>query len=223
VSRPQDEKVVETTMKAHLIQIDRQAEIVLMAFQAMGDELPALTGLPNGSPQHRAASLRFWLNAQALLTAAGILSKILWPPDLECHWRGDELRERLGVPDDSPLRHRTMRNHFDHFDHRVDAWARTPGRVIYLDSVLGDQQSMDAHVGEPVPPEKLLRRYDAMTHTLHFAGDGLHVPTLIYAIEDIRSTVTGQPPTRIVSTGLHRAGKPLADGTDMAPDPEEST
>ena len=222
MSRPKDEAIVERAIKAHLNQIDRQAELVLMAFQAMGDQLPALTG---GVPieEHRAASLRFWLNAQALLTAAGIVSKILWPPDAECAWRGYELRQRLGVPNDSPLRHRKMRNNFDHFDERLDTWAALPGRVIYMDSVISSKQSMDELVGETVPPEKILRAYDAMTHTLYFAGDELDVRMLIHAIEDIRSTVTGQPSTRIVSTGLHRAGKPVADGIDMAPNTDEST
>jgi hypothetical protein len=74
-----------------------------------------------------AASNRVWLSLNTALTAVANISKLLWPvagrktakqfPD-----RGEVLRASLGVPDDSPLQHRTVRNHFEHIDERFEEW-----------------------------------------------------------------------------------------------------
>jgi len=52
------------------------------------------------------------------------LSRYLWPsrrrePHLS---RGDHLRQRLGVMDDSPLQNRDLRNQMEHFDERLDLY-----------------------------------------------------------------------------------------------------
>src|SRR5215218_4140305 len=87
---------------------------------------------------------RVWFSVQALLVALGNVSKLLWPikgrGDAE---RGDRLRETLSVDADSPLRLiRIVRDHFEHFDERLDEWAldewaRTSENLDYADSNVG--------------------------------------------------------------------------------------
>jgi hypothetical protein len=70
---------------------------------------------------------RFWYSVQSLLMAAANVSKLLWPTYrrgenlIPC--RGEELRKSLAISDEhSPLSDRTLRNHFEHFDARLEHW-----------------------------------------------------------------------------------------------------
>ena len=65
---------------------------------------------------------RIWYSVQALLSAAGNVSKLLWPFKPLLSERGVELRASLSVGEHSLLRPRTFRNHFEHFDERLEKW-----------------------------------------------------------------------------------------------------
>jgi hypothetical protein len=72
---------------------------------------------------------RFWYSVQGLLIASANISKLLWGNDSAAAKRRSSLRRLLRVGDDSPLRNRRLRNHFEHFDERLEAWVRdAPGR-----------------------------------------------------------------------------------------------
>ena len=45
--------------------------------------------------------------------------------------RGDELRAMLGVDEVSPQSSRKFRNHFEHFDERLEAWAAEDHAFLY--------------------------------------------------------------------------------------------
>ena len=63
---------------------------------------------------------RVWYSIRVLLIASANISKLLWP-DKKFEARGKELRELLSVPTDSPITARDFRNHFEHFDERLEA------------------------------------------------------------------------------------------------------
>jgi hypothetical protein len=58
----------------------------------------------------------FWFSLQNLLTAAANISKALWGPGGKWTEERRPFRERLSIPDDSPLQNTDLRNHFEHFD-----------------------------------------------------------------------------------------------------------
>jgi len=77
---------------------------------------------------------RTWNAIQSILTAGACISRILGlgqkgpTRNKGCEQarreRQEQLRKRLGLNDDSsPLGDRTVRNHFEHFDERLDEWA----------------------------------------------------------------------------------------------------
>ena len=78
-----------------------------------------------------------WYSVQAFLVAAGNISKLLWPPKPLLPERGAELRASLSVSDDSPIEPRTFRNHFKHFDERLEQWATSSERHNFADSNVG--------------------------------------------------------------------------------------
>lgn len=71
---------------------------------------------------------RVWLNIHSLLDSAAMVSKYLWGDgkyDEERSW----IRKFLDVSEDSPLANRRLRNHFEHFDERLEDWNKSRGTV----------------------------------------------------------------------------------------------
>jgi hypothetical protein len=127
---PMDEALLETMQR----QVAEQCDFALMAITGMNGCLermsdPALVRNPHDA--HSATMSELWFLCNAFLTATANIAKHLWPrrfgrrkteldeafPD-----RGEELRKSLGVPDDSPLDSRIVRNHFEHADERLEEW-----------------------------------------------------------------------------------------------------
>lgn len=62
-----------------------------------------------------------WCSIQTILVAAGNVSKILWPNE-KYKVRGEKLRQLLNVEKDNPLSNRKFRNHFEHYDERIEEY-----------------------------------------------------------------------------------------------------
>ena len=91
-----------------------QAQNVQMAWA----DLHAAVGAGNDA--------RTWHSAQALLISAANLSKLFWPQgesgDDTKSAKAAALRSAFGVTSGHTLQDRTLRNHFEHFDERLDTW-----------------------------------------------------------------------------------------------------
>jgi hypothetical protein len=128
--------------------------------------------------RHSAAATRFWYSIQAFLGAVANISKTLWgvagPAD---EARREALRSHLSISGSSPLEARTMRNHVEHFDERLDAWANA-----------GFLSSMNRDFG-PVPPERnpetTFLNFDPATQTLSFKNNSISVIEIEAALEEL--------------------------------------
>ena len=109
---------------------------------------------------------RVWYSIQALLVAAGNVSKLLWPAAAASADRGTALREALDIEDSSPLQPRTFRNHFEHFDERLEAWAKYSEHRDIVDSNIG---SMNMVKG--LDAGDCLRNFDTDKFAVTFRGD----------------------------------------------------
>jgi len=105
----------EQAMSFFLDELYRQCDYGVRAHRQMDAVLPDLDD--------------FWFWAQAFLIAAGNASKLLWGVDDKAAKRRRALRDRLEVTADSPLRDRALRNHFEHFDERIEDAVAT-GAII---------------------------------------------------------------------------------------------
>ena len=63
-----------------------------------------------------------WAAIQSILVSTANISKILWPVRQQNKARGKYLRDLLGVDENNLLADRTFRNHFEHYDERIDEW-----------------------------------------------------------------------------------------------------
>jgi hypothetical protein len=139
--------------------------------------------------KRKAASDRLWYAVQAFLVAAGNISTLLWPSyrkgEGRTPERGPELRAGLAVEEDSPLAPRTLRNHFEHFDERLEEWAVSPGPRKVVDSNIGPVSAISGY-----DPKSLLRHFDPATFTVIFRGETYDLPPVIEAIEAIHQRAT---------------------------------
>lgn len=172
-------------------EIERQCKFSVIAINEIH------SGLKQGD------SDKVWYAIQNLLIATGNISKIFWPSYQklekdgkrlekegnvkeaerllkkaeELGKRGAGLRGSLGVKDDSPLNPRKFRNHFEHFDERLESWAVSSRRRNFVDSNIGPSNMI---VG--IDPEDYLRNFDNTTWTLTFRGDKYELGPIIDAI-----------------------------------------
>jgi len=102
---------------------------------------------------------------QALLTAVANVSKLLWPTRSRLADRGNTLRNLLAVSDESPVKSKDFRNHFEHFDDRLEDWALESKRRNIADMNVG---SMDKIKG--IDSSDFLRNFDSNRFILTFRG-----------------------------------------------------
>jgi hypothetical protein len=110
---------------------------------------------------------RAYYHVQAFLAAAALISRVLWPGKTQEARRGRDLRAALGVDDSSPLHDRAMRDHFAHFEERLDRFLTEPrdGQVrAFVDLNMYPD-------GEPEPPTGRLRHIDPQTLVVTVRGD----------------------------------------------------
>jgi hypothetical protein len=125
--------------------------------------------------------------AAELIYNAAVISKLFWPPRSEnkhkgqrASARGEYLRSLLGIEDNHPIRDRTLRNHLEHYDERLDAWAEQARKQYVAHQLIA-----------PMPPDPngffVVQHYDPATKTFAFRGEPFDVFALGAAALDIYS------------------------------------
>ena len=127
------------------------------------------------------AYLRFALEAKDLklafysshsfLNHVGNISKLLWPDVMtkrkipESIERGKELRRVLKISENSSLKDKTFRNHFEHYDSRIDEWVLKSKHHVYVDMLIGPVETISA-----VDFNDIMRHFNPDTFLLSFHG-----------------------------------------------------
>lgn len=128
-----------------------------------------------------------WFAINGLLRAAAIVSKCLWPPNVqEYGWRGDQLRDRLNIPDDCPLADRRLRDRLEHFDEYLHArWKRNP-RGNYFDGNVGSLATM---MIPPPQDEDIMRHFEPDSWTVIWIGERYDLSPMVAAAADLLERV----------------------------------
>jgi hypothetical protein len=119
------------------------------------------------------------------LVAVGNISKIFWPINQKYGMRGEELRKSLGIEDNSPIQPRNFRNHFEHFDERLEKWAKSSERHNFVDSSI-----LPPNMIAGIEPKDFLRIFNPKTWTLTFRGDKYELKPIIKAIYELYPKVS---------------------------------
>jgi hypothetical protein len=170
--------------------VGEQCEFALAAASSINPALQQL-GAKSGNgvdwDAHKQAQHQLWFMMHALLNAAANLSKHLWPnegrrtreafPD-----RGEQLRRSLDVPDDSPLANRTLRNHFEHLDERLEHWWLTDEQHNIARRTIGPLEGSI----EGLSAEQKFEWFDPQKLILAFRGDLFEIQPLVNAIVTLK-------------------------------------
>lgn len=125
-------------------------------------------------------NIEVWGAIQSILVATGNVSKILWPSAKTNKPRGEVLREILKVEENNLLSERKFRNHFEHYDSRLEIFFKkeSTSNINYYD--LAMNPSLSGH-----RLRNTHRSYNAFNNTLLYRGDLLDLNELMKALGDI--------------------------------------
>lgn len=134
---------------------------------------------------HHTLHLEVFRQMHSFLTHSSNVSKLLWPVASASQERGSALRTLLGVPEASCLKDRTLRNHLDHYDERLDAWRKQDQRLIISDCNIGPKDMI-----EGVDDTGAMRNYDPAKKIFSFRGEDYDIQELTHAARDLFSATT---------------------------------
>lgn len=152
---------------------------------AIEDLEEALRGIDSGKLSTEYGMSRVWMSVQAFLVAVGNISKLLWPPRPKIVDRGADLRTSLGIEESSCLKTRSFRNHFEHFDERLEEFFLSLGseQFCFIDSNVspGGIRSLAGNIED----SKVLRHLDSKSWKLLFRGESYELKPLYEEIVEL--------------------------------------
>ena len=157
-----------------------------LAEQVFIGEIVQQTKIANRAAEHLKAAtdpfdaLEVWCSIQSILVAAGIVSRSLWPSK-KFSSRGVRLRTLLGVDEGNLLSKRKFRDHFEHYDERIEVWFEKNRSAVYTDSSIDPFDS----IWGPNPVNRH-RAYNPETQVLTFRGESLDLAALLNVLEEIQ-------------------------------------
>ena len=168
---------IETTKKPHKsINFFQESDFLMeIIFQAKMAEY-AFTRLKENA--NHSDQMETWSSIQLILIAAGNVSKILWPGRKANKDRGIQLRRLLKIQDENPIADRKFRDHFEHYDERLEKW--TENRNGYYDFAMNPSMYLFGH-------HNVSRGYNVDSNTLVFQGEVLDLNVIINALKEIKA------------------------------------
>ncbi len=125
--------------------------------------------------------IEVWCSIQSILVATGNVSKILWPISKKSQERGEKLRELLCIDENNIIADRNLRNHFEHYDERIEGLFESQSSVSYIDLAFN-----------PFKPEKwenpkyYQRAYNQVDRILTFRNETLDLNEILGTLERIK-------------------------------------
>lgn len=130
---------------------------------------------------------RVWCSIQGFLVSAANISKMLWPSEKSRSLgRGNRIREILSVSDTSILKDKKFRNHFEHFDERLDQWAESQKKSP---SGLIDGWIAYSKANFVTEPAGLLRRFDATDLVVMFYDESYALEPIIKEVGSLQEKI----------------------------------
>lgn len=131
----------------------------------------------------------FFREALDLIHHAAAISRIFWPPGgkdkqkrVRAQRRGQALRDELGINSNNPVQNRTLRDHFEHFDERLDDWAENSRNRNIISRLLGPRSAVG---GNAIDDSDIIHHYDPSSKIYSFRGEPFNIQDLVTGIDDI--------------------------------------
>ncbi len=125
--------------------------------------------------------IEVWCSIQSILGAAGNVSKILWPQLKESKDRGEKLRKLLVLDEKNIIADRKFRNHFEHYDDRIEKWFNSQSSGVYVDLAFNPFNSTPWEI-----PKFYHRAYNQVDRIVTFRGETLDLKEILFALDEIK-------------------------------------
>ena len=185
--------------RVYLQEVGTQCDFALRAVVHVNHALHVLELRKSGQVDTQAAHQEVFRNLHSLFTHASNISRLLWPPrpprkrgeSNEAYQarrdrtvaRGQTLRELLEIGNgEHPLKGRTLRDHLQHFDERLDDWTVTSRNVNIMQDYIGPPGSVVVGLDD----SDRMRGFDPGSANLTFRGETYNVQTLVTAIDALK-------------------------------------
>lgn len=122
--------------------------------------------------------VELWSSIQSILVASGNISKILWPSRNKSKDRGLYLRKMLKIEKDHILSNRKFRDHFEHYDERIEKWFLDKPGASYVDLSMNPSMRLSL-------PQNDHRGYNSVDNTLVFRGEILDLNKIVIGVQQI--------------------------------------
>jgi hypothetical protein len=130
-------------------------------------------------------SNEIWFFIQSFLTSTANISKLLFGTKEKVSAARKPLRESLNVPDCSALKIRDMRNHFEHFDERIEKWNRTSIRHNFADKLIGPTNMIPGF-----EQGDYFRHFDTSIGAIRFNGEEYLIQPIVDEIVKIHAAAS---------------------------------
>lgn len=133
-----------------------------------------------------------FLNLQSAIRHAAAVSRVFWPAKTQrkfqdrSHNRGEALRQALKIPNTHPAQARTLRDHLDHFEERLDDWAENSPHRNIVNNLIGPRESIG---GNAITDTDILNHYDPELKCYIFRGQKYDIQLLTNGIIDIKQKI----------------------------------
>ncbi|WP_192983525.1 hypothetical protein [Pseudomonas sp. EggHat1] len=131
----------------------------------------------------------FFQYALDLIHHASAVSRIFWPPggrnkqsSKRALRRGQALRDMLQLQNGHAVQNRSLRDHFEHFDERLDDWAENSKYRNIVHRLFGPRAAIG---GNAIQDSDILHHFDPATNIFGFRGEYYDIQDLAVGLEDI--------------------------------------
>jgi hypothetical protein len=126
--------------------------------------------------------LGIFYGLQNILGAGANISKALWGQRGNRATQRKPLRDSLGVSDLSSLKSTGVRNHFEHFDHRLETWWNDLSHRTFVRMSVGPRSSIQG-----LEVNDFFRHYDPYTTIFYVCNEEIEIKGLINEAQSILS------------------------------------
>lgn len=106
----------------YMISLQANSLSAMSSLEMVGLKLKEIEEADTPDPLSDLEEVELLNELQNFILQAAAISRYFWPVKKSHDWRGIDLRKRLNVSHESPLRSRELRNELEHFDERLDAY-----------------------------------------------------------------------------------------------------
>ncbi|NWB64550.1 hypothetical protein HX880_36890 [Pseudomonas sp. F1002] len=191
-------------LEIYLSEIESQSLMAINAITAL-DELGAtrFEDLKEmSSEQRRLHTKEYFRSVHSFLTHLSNISRLIWPPalspkqncfcgkpramELTCstcvaRMRSSEILKALNILEpEHILKSRTLRDHLEHFDERIDNWMQTSKHQNFVQDNIGPLGAIKGS-----DQSDMMRNYDPRTGSFSFRGEIYSLVDLFAGLQDV--------------------------------------